>query len=1217
MQWNIRGLRSNYEELKLLLNKTSTSVVALQDCKLGEEQLSPRGYALLKGNCPAGEAALLINQRVVHTELTLNSTLHAVAATVTLNKTFTICSIYLTPGETITKLSLENLIDQLPRPFLLLGDFNAHSPVWGDYRRDGRGKLIESILQDNDLILLNSKSPTFLHSAYNSTSAIDLSVASPTIALDFQWSVHDDLCGSDHFPIFLKSHAEDTTTHPRYNFKKANWNLFGDLCSRSIDLKILESDCPVELFTEKITAAAREAIPPHRGGKNLPRVPWFNEECKQAILDRKRAQRKYFKHPALLNFINFKKAKAKSKFIIKQSKASSWRHYVSTINSHTSTKSVWKKIRKIKGKDTTPKTHLKKNTILISDPKEQANYLAESFSKNSSSQNYSNSFQKIKDRKERTPPNFFSDNTENYNKPFLLDELKDALNKSNETAAGPDGLYYQFLTHLPQDCLKILLQLFNTIWLSGKIPSSWKEATVVPIPKPNKDLSDPTNYRPIALTSCLCKTMERMVNDRLVWVLESKKLLSKFQCGFRKDHSTLDHLVRFEHFIREAFARKKQVLAVFFDLEKAYDTTWKHGILSDLFDLEFRGRLPIFIQNFLSDRHFQVKSGSTFSNSYLQENGVPQGSILSPMLFNLKINNIMKSVSNNANASLFVDDFAVYIEGKHLKHLERSMQLCINKIQKWVAENGFKFSISKTTCVHFHKQRIYTEPTLHLDGQAIPVKDEVKFLGLIFDQKLNFKAHVAYLKKKCQKALNILRVVGHTDWGADKSTLLKLYRTLVRSKLDYGCAVYGSTKRYILKSLDPIHHQGLRIALGAFRTSPVQSLYAEAGEPSLRHRRLKLSMNYFLKLKSLPDNPCHNIINNPPPSELFERTKTIPPFGTRTLPHIEEANIEPNSIDSQYERTPPPWEHSNIMFDTSLSCFKKEQTSETVLRKEFQQLRERYNSYFEAYTDGSKSEYKVAAAAFFTKDPDNPKTTRLRDGSSVFNAELEGILLALKKFSILSQPKNFIIYTDSLSAVESLRNKTFKIKNVKRFYNLLKKIPPQTQLVIAWVPSHVGVSGNEKADRLAKAALTSNLAAHSRVCWSDLKPRVDTYICTAWQALWNDQTRNKLYEIRPNLKESLRNTTQPLYRKQETVMTRLRIGHTWITHSYLLKKEDQPFCHACDNPFTVKHILVECSDFTHIRNKYYTTTDIHTLFREVDSSKITEYLKEIKLFDKI
>ena len=208
----------------------------------------------------------------------------------------------------------------------------------------------------------------------------------------------------------------------------------------------------------------------------------------------------------------------------------------------------------------------------------------------------------------------------------------------------------------------------------------------------------------------------------------------------------------------------------------------------------------------------------------------------------------------------------------------------------------------------------------------------------------------------------------------------------------------------------------------------MQSLYAEAGEPSLRQRRLKLCMNYFLKLKSLPHNPCHNVINNPPPSELFERTKTIPPFGTRTLPHIEEANIEPNSIDSQYERTPPPWEHSNIMFDVELEC----------------------------------------------------------------------ILLSLKKFLTLPQFKNFIIYTYSLSAVESLPCKTFKAKNVKRFYKLLKKIPPQAQMVIAWIPSHVGISGNEKADRLAKAALTSSLAAHSQVCWSDLKPRVDTYICTAW-----------------------------------------------------------------------------------------------------------------------
>ena len=171
---------------------------------------------------------------------------------------------------------------------------------------------------------------------------------------------------------------------------------------------------------------------------------------------------------------------------------------------------------------------------------------------------------------------------------------------------------------------------------------------------------------------------------------------------------------------------------------------------------------------------------------------------------------------------------------------------------------------------------------------------------------MNFKAHINYLKKKYRKALNILRVVRHTDWGADKSNLLKLYRILVRSKLDYGSAVYGSTKDYFLKELDPIHHQGLRIALGAVCTLPVKSFYAEAGEPSLKHRLLKLSMNFYLKLKSLPENPGYDLVSSPPPSDLFQRSKTVPLLGTRILPHIVEVDIDPTSIDSQYERTSSP-----------------------------------------------------------------------------------------------------------------------------------------------------------------------------------------------------------------------------------------------------------------------------------------------------------------------
>ena len=171
------------------------------------------------------------------------------------------------------------------------------------------------------------------------------------------------------------------------------------------------------------------------------------------------------------------------------------------------------------------------------------------------------------------------------------------------------------------------------------------------------------------------------------------------------------------------------------------------------------------------------------------------------------------------------------------------MRLCVNSVPKWVTENSFKFSTSKTVCIHFHQQYIFfPDPNILLGKTPIKVVREAKFLGVIFDTKLTFKNHIQYLKTSCQKALDILRVVGHTDWGADRIILLRLYHLLVRSKWDYGCIVYGSAHWSILKQLDPIHHQGLRIVLGAFRTSPAQSLYIEAHEPLLTTSRLNLSL---------------------------------------------------------------------------------------------------------------------------------------------------------------------------------------------------------------------------------------------------------------------------------------------------------------------------------------------------------------------------------------
>ena len=216
-------------------------------------------------------------------------------------------------------------------------------------------------------------------------------------------------------------------------------------------------------------------------------------------------------------------------------------------------------------------------------------------------------------------------------------------------------------------------------------------------------------------------------------VFREKQNFNRISKRFRKSRSATDQLVRLESLIREAFVRREHVVSVFFDLEKAYDTTWKYGIL----EAGLRGRLPGFISKILNERCFRVRVGSCFSDLYDQEMGVPQGAILSVTLFILKINSIIKCLPAGIRGSLYVDDFCICFRSKSLIAIERQIQRCLNGIQKWAEENGFQFLQSKTVCMHFSQLRsANADPNLNLYGVNIPVVYEFKFLGLIFDKKL-------------------------------------------------------------------------------------------------------------------------------------------------------------------------------------------------------------------------------------------------------------------------------------------------------------------------------------------------------------------------------------------------------------------------------------------------------------------------------------------------
>ena len=396
-------------------------------------------------------------------------------------------------------------------------------------------------------------------------------------------------------------------------------------------------------FSNTLLDIAADNIPKTSPFPKRKAKPWFDEDYQAAKKERNKANILANKHPSAANSMRSRLIQARTKKLFKQKKRDSWKNYVSSVNVNAPSKKVWNMIRKITGKNVaSPMHHIKdENGTLIIDRVQIANTLDAAIEKSSSSKNYSKEFQSIKAQKEKQNINFKTNRNLRYNKKFTMRDLKRSFKKSNNSSPGPDQIHYEILRHLPIETLHILLDIINETWKSDTFPESWREALIISIPKPGKDHFNPLNYRPIALTSCICKTVERMVNERLVWYLEKNGLLAKQQCGYRANRSTVDHLICLETFILDALIQNQHLVAVFFDLQKAYDTTWKHGIQQDLHDMGLRGNLPIFIGNFLSDRTFQIHLGTILSDLFHQEEGVPQGTILSTTLFNVKINDIV------------------------------------------------------------------------------------------------------------------------------------------------------------------------------------------------------------------------------------------------------------------------------------------------------------------------------------------------------------------------------------------------------------------------------------------------------------------------------------------------------------------------------------------------------------------------------------------------
>ena len=363
-------------------------------------------------------------------------------------------------------------------------------------------------------------------------------------------------------------------------------------------------------------------------------------------------------------------------------------------------------------------------------------------------------------------------------------EVEKKLKKLNpQKAQGPDQIPPRVLKEISKEISKPLSMLFNKSLESGEIPKEWKFAEVTAIfKKGNK--TDPGNYRPVSLTCICCKIMEQFVRDEIVNHMSENELYSKCQHGFRKHRSCITQLIEVYDKLTELIDDGKNIDVVYLDFKKAFDSIPHERLLLKMKGYGITGQTLNWVRAFLSGRNQRVKIGSSYSSRSEVTSGIPQGSILGPVLFTIFINDLPEAL--NVHCKVFADDTKIYDDVRNSKEIQRDLY----RMQEWTEKWNLYFNVSKCKVMHIGKNNPKTKYFMKIENenQKIDTCKEEKDLGITFDENLNFDLHINNITKKANQMLGVIR---RTFDFISKNIFSKLYKSLVRSHLEYGNVIWS------------------------------------------------------------------------------------------------------------------------------------------------------------------------------------------------------------------------------------------------------------------------------------------------------------------------------------------------------------------------------------------------------------------------------------------
>lgn len=402
----------------------------------------------------------------------------------------------------------------------------------------------------------------------------------------------------------------------------------------------------------------------------------------------------------------------------------------------------------------------------------------------------------------------------------------------NMKAPGFDGIYNIILKKLNNKTLTFLSHILNKCLELHYFPSIWKVAKIIPIRKPGKDPTVPSSYRPISLLSALSKLFEKLILNRLLNFVEEQNILLPEQFGFRKEHSTTHQLVRVMNTIKRNRAVSKSTAMAFLDIEKAFDNVWHDGLVYKLCRLNFPNYLIKIIRNYLQQRSFRVSLQGCLSNTFIIPAGVPQGSLLGPLLYSIYTSDIPR-LGSDSEFFLFADDTAVAVKGRMPREITNKLQRCLDTLVEYASKWKIKINDAKTQTIMFlHRQSPRLKPpidcTIVMNGSTVQWSTNVVYLGLLFDEKLLFRLHVEKILLKCSALVKNLYPLICRRSRLSRVNKLAVYKQIISPAIFYAAPVWESCAKTHRNKIQIAQNRTLRMILNLPFSTRISILHTEA-----------------------------------------------------------------------------------------------------------------------------------------------------------------------------------------------------------------------------------------------------------------------------------------------------------------------------------------------------------------------------------------------------